>query len=130
MIAAILRAQWLSMRLAGRRGRVFSIVTGVIWYGMWVFLSYLAFGAAREASADELSSYLPLAYLAVWLYWQAMPILSASMGSSLDMRKLIVYPVPHGRIFRVEHLSFLQACHNGALPIMTVSSTRFESKAN
>ena len=33
-----------------------------------------------------------------------MPILSASMGSSLDMRKLLVYPVPHGKLFQVEVL--------------------------
>src|SRR5471030_1514519 len=33
-----------------------------------------------------------------------MPILSASMGSSLDMRKLLVYPAPHGKLFFVETL--------------------------
>ena len=33
-----------------------------------------------------------------------MPILSASMGSSLDMRKLLVYPAPHGKLFLVEVL--------------------------
>ena len=33
-----------------------------------------------------------------------MPILSASMGSGLDMRKLMVYPVPHAKLFQVEVL--------------------------
>jgi ABC-2 type transport system permease protein len=104
VIAAILRAQWLSMRLGGRRGAWMGIVTGVIWYGLWAFLSSVAFGFAREASAEELQAYLPLAMLGVFLYWQVMPILSASMGSSLDMRKLAAYPISHERLFRVEVL--------------------------
>jgi len=51
-----------------------------------------------------LDAYLPLAFLAVCAYWQLTPILTASMGSSLDMRKLIVYPLPHEKLFGVEIL--------------------------
>src|SRR5205085_6044002 len=46
----------------------------------------------------------PLGRLGICIYWQAMPILSASMGSSLDMRKLLVYPAPHPKLFLVEVL--------------------------
>ena len=104
MISAILRAQWLSMRLGGRRGAWLGIVTGVIWYGLWVFLSGLAFEFAHDAAAQDLADYLPLVFLGVCIYWQAMPILSASMGSSLEMRKLGIYPIPHGRLFQIEIL--------------------------
>src|ERR1022692_3856297 len=41
MIRAILRAQWLSMRisrLASGRGAVFSVVVAVLWYGFWTVL--------------------------------------------------------------------------------------------
>jgi len=117
VIAAILRAQWLSMRLGGGRGGVFSLITGVVWYGMWTFLSWLAFYEAREAPADALLEYLPVAFLGVWIYWQVMPVLTASLGSSLDMRKLLIYPVPHDRLFRVEIL--LRAA-TGAEMIMVV----------
>jgi len=34
MIEAILRAQLLSMRVGASRGAIFSIITGVIWYGI------------------------------------------------------------------------------------------------
>jgi len=104
VISAILRAQWLSMRLGGRRGAWLGVLTGLIWYGLWAFVSWIAFGFAREASGQELADYLPLVLLGVWIYWQAMPVLSASMGSSLEMRKLAVYPIPHERLFRVEIL--------------------------
>jgi ABC-2 type transport system permease protein len=92
------------MRLGGRRGAWLGIVTGVIWYGLWVFLSWLAFQFARDASAQDLADYLPLVFLGVCIYWQAMPILSASIGSSLEMRKLGIYPIPHGRLFQIEIL--------------------------
>ena len=42
--------------------------------------------------------------LAICAYWQMMPILSASMGAGLDLRKLLVYPVPHRKLFLVEVL--------------------------
>jgi ABC-2 type transport system permease protein len=104
VIYAILRAQWLSMRLGGSRGAVFSVITGVIWYGMWAALSWFGYRLARGATDTMLAAYLPLAFLAVCAYWQLTPILTASMGSSLDMRKLIIYPLPHEKLFGVEIL--------------------------
>jgi ABC-2 type transport system permease protein len=104
MIAAILRAQLLSMRVGARRGAVFSIITGVVWYGIWVCAGIAAAILAWQAKAAPLSLYLPIAFLAVCAYWQIVPVLSASMGSGLDMRKLLVYPVPHGKMFQVEIL--------------------------
>jgi ABC-2 type transport system permease protein len=42
--------------------------------------------------------------MAVCIYWQAMPVLSASMGASLDLRKLLVYPTPHEKLYGIELL--------------------------
>jgi ABC-2 type transport system permease protein len=103
VIAAILRAQLLSMRMGGR-GRVFGAITGLFWYGVWVVVACAAFLGVSGASAEKLQLWLPLGALGVCLYWQAMPILSASMGSALDMRKLMVYPAPHSKLFQVELL--------------------------
>jgi ABC-2 type transport system permease protein len=103
MIGAILRAQFLSMRM-GNRGRVFGVITGLFWYGIWVVAACAAFLGISGASAGRLGLFLPLGALGVCVYWQAMPILSASMGSALDMRKLMVYPVPHAKLFQVEVL--------------------------
>ena len=104
MIAAILRAQWLSMRF-GTRGRAIAVLVGTIWYGMWV-MGAAAAGLAIAAAdaANLLRIYLPLGSLGVFLYWQLMPIASASMGSALDLRKLLAYPIPHAKLFTVEVL--------------------------
>ena len=104
MIAAILRAQVLSMRLGASRGAIFSVLTGVIWYGLWTGAAVAACAMAWRADASQLHSYLPLAFLGICGYWQIIPVLSASMGSGLDMRKLLLYPVPHGKLFLVEVL--------------------------
>ena len=102
MIAAILRAQWLSMRFG--RGSILSIIAGIVWYGLWTTLACGAGFFAAKADPRYLQAILPLGFLGVCLYWQMMPLLSASMGASLDMRKLLVYPAPHSRLFVVEVL--------------------------
>jgi len=105
VVAAILRAQWLSMRMtANRRGAILSLITGAIWYGLWTVAATVAFYTLSRADAGQLRLWIPVGLLAVCLYWQAMPILSASMGSSLDLRKLRIYPAPHGKLFYVEVL--------------------------
>jgi len=103
VIAAILRAQLLSMRMGGR-GRWLSLFTGIAWYGIWVIAACAVYMGVSGAEAQQLRTLLPLGALGICAYWQFMPILSASMGSSLDMRKLMVYPMPHRRLFLVEVL--------------------------
>ncbi|HLI85506.1 MAG TPA: hypothetical protein VKV17_16445 [Bryobacteraceae bacterium] len=105
MIAAILRAQWLSMRRAGRRGgAAWSVITACLWYGFWCSVAVGISGMARAAGAPGLQKGLPLAFLLVFLYWQIMPVVSASLGASLDMRKLLLYPVPRHKLFFIEVL--------------------------
>jgi ABC-2 type transport system permease protein len=105
MIAAILRAQWLSMRrLAGRRSTLFAVVASFIWYGIWTGAAIAAAFGAASAEPAELHTWLPVGLLCVTAYWQLMPVLSATMGAALDIRKLLVYPVPPGKLFLIEVL--------------------------
>jgi ABC-2 type transport system permease protein len=103
VIAAILRAQLLSMRM-GRRGRVLGLIASLAWYGIWVVIACATYLGVARASGQQLTRWLPLGALGICAYWQVMPILSASMGSALDMRKLMAYPVPHRTLFKVEVL--------------------------
>jgi ABC-2 type transport system permease protein len=101
MIAAILRAQFLSMRFGGM---TLSWVARIIWYGIWTVVAAAAFLLAASMDGARLHALLPWGMLAICAYWQMMPILSASMGAGLDLRKLLVYPVPHRQLFLVEVL--------------------------
>ena len=88
MIGAILRAQWLTMRFGGR-GRGITILVGVLWYGIWTVAALATGAVVAESDLARLRFTLPLGLLGICAYWQLMPILSASMGSSLDLRKLL-----------------------------------------
>ncbi|HWC97087.1 MAG TPA: hypothetical protein VG456_10065 [Candidatus Sulfopaludibacter sp.] len=103
MIAALLRAQWLSMHLGGR-GRLMTLLASLLWYCLWTVGAIGAWFWTSHASPALLSYNLPIGLLLACFYWQLVPILSASMGSSLDMRKLLAYPIPHGKLFVVDVL--------------------------
>jgi ABC-2 type transport system permease protein len=104
MIGAILRAQWLSMRWGKRQGAGLSAVLALVWYGFWCIIALGASELARTATPALLEIGVPTALLLVLFYWQVVPVFSASMGAGLDMRKLLVYPAPHDRLFLVEVL--------------------------
>ena len=115
MIWAILRAQWLSMRTlrvgTRVRGAIFSVITGAMFYGFWTVLAVIA--DAFYSNPDNLPSFrmaLPLSLLVVMFYWQVAPVVSASLGASLDLKKLIVYPIPRERLFAVEILLRVTTC--------------------
>jgi len=114
MMRAILRAQWLSMRIsrmASGRGAVFSVIIAVLWYGFWTLLAAVAeeLTAAPELRT-QIETWLPVGLLAVFAYWQLAPLASATMGASLDLRKLLVYPVPRRSLFLVEILLRVTTC--------------------
>ncbi len=108
MIAAIIRAQLLSMRSfrlgSSRRGAILSVITALIWYGFWTVVA--ALGSQFVANGDRalLQNNLPLGFLLVFGYWQLAPLISASLGASLDLKKLLVYPIAHEKLFLVEVL--------------------------
>jgi ABC-2 type transport system permease protein len=104
MIAAILRAQWLSMRRISGRSLAINIIAGVLWYGIWTAVAVAAGTMVAIAAPAQLRRYLPMGMLGATAYWQLMPVLSASMGSSLDLRKLLAYPLQHDRLFLIEVL--------------------------
>ena len=85
MIGAILRAQWLTMRFGGR-GRNLGLVVAILWYGLWTMMATATGILLTGYDRARLLFTLPLGLLGIFAYWQLMPILSASMGSALDLR--------------------------------------------
>ena len=104
-----------------RRGAIFSIITALVWYGFWTFLAFLAeeFTSSVEA-ASMIRQTLPAGFMFIFLYWQLAPIVSASLGASLDLKKLLVYPVPHQKLFVIEVLLRLT---NGAEMLLVLAGT-------
>ncbi len=106
---AIVWAQWRTTRNHFPRSNKAALAVNglltVIWYGGFAFLAGLA--AILLSNPDELDfihDVLPAALLVCFLYWQLIPVLMASLGSSLDIKKLLVYPIPTGQLFALEVL--------------------------
>lgn len=109
MIRAILRAQLLSMRVAragaGLRGAVFSLLVAAVWYGFWALLAWSVFEFTSSRDAVVWAGrYVPMGFLFVFLYWQLAPLVSAGLGAALDLRKLLLYPVPRSKLFLIDVL--------------------------
>jgi len=107
-LRAILWAQWRSLwnfrAGGGLTGRLLAGLLAVLWYGLWSALALTAASLLRDASPGELRASLPWGLMSVFLYWQLAPILTASLGAALDLKRLLIYPIPESQLFVVEVL--------------------------
>jgi ABC-2 type transport system permease protein len=106
---AILLAQFRTLRNfvrhSGRFGVWFTIAVSVVWYGMWLFgaaaVGLMLRSVHRPEDAQRI---LGPGLLLTFLYWQLVPVLMASTGATLNLRKLQVYPIPISHLFGLEAL--------------------------
>jgi len=107
-IRAIVRAQWQCLwnRLLGhKRSAVIAAFIGVLWYGGIVVLAVIA--AALMAVAGHLPVFavaLSPVLLLMFLFWQITPVLWGSAGATLELKKLVVYPIREDALFGLEVL--------------------------
>src|SRR5258708_2509053 len=75
----------------------------MFWSGFWTLsaLGVSAFVSDPHGGRDT-ETLLPAILIFVVIYWQLAPVLVASMGASLDLKKLLVYPIPTENLFWVE----------------------------
>src|SRR5580698_2955908 len=104
---AIVWAQWRSTRnhlpRANLGGLLFTGVLTAFWYGAFAYLAVIAAVLlSRPSELEPFRKILPVALLLCFLYWQVIPVLLTSMGASLDLRKLLVYPIPQRALFAIE----------------------------
>lgn len=105
---AILWAQWrtlLNFYPRSRGGFWFAATIGVTWYGMWAAGAVAAAFLMKEADgAATIRTLLAPGLLLALFYWQLIPVLMVSTGASLNLKRLLAYPIPHGQLFLLEVL--------------------------
>ncbi len=89
---------------AQRRGLVASLVISALWYGAWLAAAAVCLAAPYLIGSAEIEEALPGILFIVMAYWQLSPLITLSLGVSLDMRKLAVYPTRTPTLFAVECL--------------------------
>lgn len=109
-IRAILWAQFrvLYNRVAGGgvgAGRLFYWVSIAVWYSLVAVLAWLAaVSLPAIRTRESLISVASAILMAATAFWQLMPVMMATAGVSLDLKRLLVYPIPKRRLFFVEAL--------------------------
>lgn len=106
---AIVWAQWRTLLnyypRSSKTGIVFTILLSALWYGMWAFGAFVVGDLLSDAENQHLlDTFVPVGLLLVFLYWQVVPLLLVATGASLDIRRLLVYPIPHSQLFSIEAL--------------------------
>jgi hypothetical protein len=108
-VRAIVHIQWLSMKNSLRRrserlGAIASILATIIWYGFWSAAAAGLFAFSLGVEEDRLARGIPPILFFIFVYWQISPLLTATMGISIDLRKMALYPVSVRTLFFVECL--------------------------
>lgn len=107
-LTAILWAQWRTFwnlrHGEGRAGRLLAPLLVLVWYGMWGGFALGAWFATSVLDPSRLSIGVPWGLMGIFLYWQLAPIMTTHMGVSIDVRKLLLYPIPTSRLFVIELL--------------------------
>jgi len=105
---AILWAQIHVLLNYGRRSGLtvaFSAFLFLLWYGTFLALSVLAGRVlAVPEFAPVIGRRLPAILFGAMVYWQVVPLLMAATGYALDLRKVVIYPIPHGQLFQIDLL--------------------------
>ncbi|MCC7174166.1 MAG: hypothetical protein IT159_03145 [Bryobacterales bacterium] len=97
------RALLHSLRRGARPGSILAAVVIAAWYAGWLAASVLAaVAASREESGRLLAAYLPQVLFFATLYWQLTPVLLASQGAALELKRLLAFPIPPGQLFALE----------------------------
>ena len=103
----ILWAQFRTLRNFYPRGNMLrmavTIAMAAVWYGLWLIGAIaVAVLLARTQDTERISVMLPRGLMLALLYWQLIPVLVFSTGATLDLKRLLAYPIPMRQLFGLE----------------------------
>src|ERR1700751_5977907 len=104
-VAAIAWAQFRTTRNHLPRtgvGRIPLRFLALIWYGIFASLGVMFVLLLPKTPVHELTQWLPVGLLGVFAFWQLMPLFTLSGGWSLQLNKLLPYPISDGTLFSIE----------------------------
>lgn len=108
-LRAVLWAQFRVLRnFYPRTSKVaswFATLLTLVWYLLWIALALFLAGFLRRPDPNvNLLNLLSNGLLLVFTYWQLVPLILVSSGMSLDLRRLVVYPISAGQLFGMDVL--------------------------
>ena len=100
-----LRTLWHSLQASQSDGGArISLTLGFLWYAFWGLIAFVLAAVPNLIGTDDIAVALPGLFLFIMGYWQLTPLLTLSMGVSIDMRRTAIYPISQSTLFAVECL--------------------------
>jgi hypothetical protein len=81
-----------------------SVALAFLWYAVWVSIALVFTVVPNLIGTEDLEAALPGMLLFIMGYWQLTPLLTLSLGVSIDMRRTFIYPISLPTLFAVECL--------------------------
>lgn len=106
-IAAITWAQFRITRNHLPRTNVGAVllgIVGLIWYGGFVALAVMFSMLLATSPIQGLQKWLSTGLLCVFAFWQLVPLFTLAGGWSLQLNRLLPYPIRHRTLFTIEVL--------------------------
>jgi ABC-2 type transport system permease protein len=106
-IRAILWAQFRTARNHLPRttwGAALLWLLSLVWYGMFAGIALALATGLPQVRAANLLSVVSAILLGLLAFWQIFPLMTLNSGWSLDVRRLLVYPISDRTLFAVETL--------------------------
>jgi ABC-2 type transport system permease protein len=104
---AILWAQFRTVRNYLPRtsaGTVLMWLLAVGWYSLFIGIATGIAASVPKIPSSELPRSISLMLFFVFLFWQIFPIMTLNSGWSLDLGRLVVYPIRERTLFSIEVL--------------------------
>lgn len=83
-------------------GSILATCVSLLWYGSAVALGVLLAFALPGIPLSQIADNLGLGLVGVFLFWQVGPLFTLSAGWSLQLNKLLIYPIPRNTLFLIE----------------------------
>jgi ABC-2 type transport system permease protein len=88
---------------ANKGGLFLKWLLGLLWYGVWLLgAAGAAFLVSGRVPMGIVEKAFPGALFLIFFFWQLFPVILASQGAFIDMRRLLVYPIPSSQLFLLE----------------------------
>lgn len=104
-ITAILTTQWrVMMNRGATKVWLMYLLTGLWYLAISAAAVLLAAVIPEMDTRESVNTLITIGLLLGFLYWQFVPVLLVSSGMSLELRRLLVYPIAPQRLFFIEVL--------------------------
>lgn len=87
---------------ANKGGAVLTFVISLLWYGSTVMGAAMLAYVLTIVSPKRLADSAGFLLFVMTCIWQGFPILLGSSGAYIDIRRLMIYPIPVSKLFTLE----------------------------